>query len=170
MEKVKVSFHQCSLETEAGIGLESGSPEACYAGQTNGLCGAAIPGWLIFTTGLHSGRIGFTVDVLDAEPPLDENWEEIVEVSFVQEDIEASLVHFYGPAAGTLPLAPGTYRARYCAKNMDQANEADTHRGDPPINFYSLIFWPATVASDAILKQTAESARYWHQTYGESPS
>jgi hypothetical protein len=33
-------------------------------------------------TGLHTGQVGFTVDVLDAAPPLDDAWEEIVEVSF----------------------------------------------------------------------------------------
>ncbi len=64
-------------------------------------------GLLYFMMGLHSGLVGFTVDVLEIYPPLDESWEEIVEVSFVQEDAEASLMHFYGPEAGTFPLAAG---------------------------------------------------------------
>ena len=120
-------------------------------------------------TGLHSGLVGFTIDVLDVEPPLDESWEDIVEVSFVQEDEEATLVHFYGPAAGTFPLAPGTYRVRYSAKNTDQGREVDTHTG-PPIDFYSLTFWPAPAASDAILKQTSEEAKCDHQEWGTLPS
>ncbi|MGW0916873.1 hypothetical protein ACWD1Z_34955 [Streptomyces sp. NPDC002784] len=46
------------------------------------LCGAANPGHLFLTTGLHTGRVGLTVEVHEAEPSLDERWEEIVEVSF----------------------------------------------------------------------------------------
>ena len=133
--KVNVSFHQCSLETDSGVGRESGLLDAYYAGQTNGLCGAVIPGWLIFMTGLHSGWVGFTIDVLEAEPPVDESRDDVVEVSFIQEDAEASLVHFYGPAAGTFSFTPGTYRARYSARNVDQACEMDIHTGDHPSIF-----------------------------------
>src|SRR5262249_12792354 len=40
-----------------------------FRGQTNGLCGAAVRGALWLVTGLHTGQVGFTVDVLDAAPP-----------------------------------------------------------------------------------------------------
>ncbi len=90
---VNVSFHQCFLVTDSGLGSEGSDPTDYYLGQTNGLCGASISGLLYFMTGLHSGLVGFTVDVLEINPPLDESWEEIVEVSFVQKDAEASLMH-----------------------------------------------------------------------------
>jgi hypothetical protein len=54
----------------------------CFGGQHNGLCGAAAAGKLWLVTGLHSGRVGFTVEVHDEAPPLDDSWEEIVEASY----------------------------------------------------------------------------------------
>lgn len=30
----------------------------CFAGQRNGLCGAAVPGKLFLITGLHTGKVG----------------------------------------------------------------------------------------------------------------
>jgi hypothetical protein len=47
-------------------------------GQVNGLCGAAVPGMLYLTTGLHTGNVELTVEVLDAEPPVGDEWEEVV--------------------------------------------------------------------------------------------
>ncbi len=34
-----------------------------FAGQSAGLCGAATPGALWLSTGLHTGSVGFTVEV-----------------------------------------------------------------------------------------------------------
>ena len=31
----------------------------CFAGQQNGLCGAAVPGVLFLRTGMHTGTVGF---------------------------------------------------------------------------------------------------------------
>ena len=49
-------------------------------GQTNGLCGAAVPGQLFLITGLHTGSTRVTVEVLDALPPIGDEWEDVVEV------------------------------------------------------------------------------------------
>ena len=38
--------------------------EESFCGQANGLCGAASPHRLFLITGLHTGRVGFTLDVL----------------------------------------------------------------------------------------------------------
>jgi hypothetical protein len=35
-------------------------------GQANGLCGAAVPGLLFLTTGLHTGHTSVTVEMLGA--------------------------------------------------------------------------------------------------------
>ena len=168
--KLGVGYHTATLETATSDGNDERMPEDCFAGQTNGLCGAVVPGMLMLTTGLHHGKVGFTIDVQDDEPPFEEVWEEVVEVSFVQKDAEAILVGFYGSIAGTFTLAPGIYRVRYGARNMSQAWEVDTHTRDQPIDFYSLTFWPAAVTPDAILKQTGEFAKYSHQTWGNPPS
>src|SRR5437763_1575686 len=67
------------------IYVESGQVTAEFdslGGQRNGLCGAAVPGSLFLNTGLHTGEVGFVIEYHDTPPPLDESWEEIVEVSF----------------------------------------------------------------------------------------
>jgi hypothetical protein len=63
----------------------------CFAGQQNGLCGGAVPGCLFLLTGLHTGTVGFVVELHDHPPALDDSREEIVEVSFRSAG-EASLV------------------------------------------------------------------------------
>ena len=135
--------------------------------QENGLCGASIPHalWLVF--GMESGEVGFTIDVLDAAPPLDDSWEEIVEVPFaVAEDSgEINLLQWPGEAVCSIPLLPGNYRVRYCARGMDEGHDTDTILDDEPlVDFYSLTFWPAENAKDRILKQTSEQAQYWDGT------
>lgn len=56
--------------------------EACFTDQVNGLCGASKPGHLFMITGLHTGHVGFTVELHDELPPVDDSWQEVVEVSF----------------------------------------------------------------------------------------
>ena len=34
----------------------------CFAGQVNGLCAAAVPGFLFLVTGLRAGDVGFVVE------------------------------------------------------------------------------------------------------------
>jgi hypothetical protein len=149
-----------------------------FRGQTNGLCGAAVRGALWLVTGLHSGHVGFTVDVLDAAPPIDDAWEEIVEVSLTipseDEDFEYDdreiiyrdvvLAEWSGDECYLIPLSPGTYRVRYCARGMQLGRDRDTLlSGEEPVDFYLLAFWPAEAAPDCIIKQTSENAAYWHQ-------
>jgi hypothetical protein len=63
-------------------------------GQSNGLCGAELPGYLCLTTGLHTGHVRFTVELHDEPPHVDEAWEEVVEVSFRPTTDEVSLVQW----------------------------------------------------------------------------
>jgi hypothetical protein len=175
--KIHVSYSQAYVlmgETEIPDFFDA------FRGQTNGLCGAAVRGALWLVTGLHTGQVGFTVDVLDAPPPLDDTWEEIVEVSFFvgyidpdliedtdiefmdDPDVMAALIEWGGPWH-ELPLPPGNYRARYCARGMQLGRDRDTLLCDEePVDFYSLAFWPAEAAPDCIIKQTSEIAAYWH--------
>ncbi|WP_433125091.1 hypothetical protein ACQPWW_21715 [Micromonospora sp. CA-240977] len=58
--------------------------EEAFAGQVNGLCGAGQSGALFLMTGTHTGRVRFTVEVHDGEPPAAApEWEDVVEVSFL---------------------------------------------------------------------------------------
>jgi hypothetical protein len=143
--------------------------ENSFGGQRNGLCGAAMPGYLFLVTGLHSGEVGFTVEVHDEAPPVDESWQEIVEASFRPAG-EASLLGWGGEWYQPLDLAQTCYRVRYCATGMDEAYAQDTRIEDEPqFDRYLLQLWPAPPQPDTVIKQTSEIAAYWHQTARETP-
>jgi hypothetical protein len=148
------------------IYVDSGSstPELteCFAGQRNGLCGAAVPGFLFLITGLHTGRIGFSVELLDVPPELDAGWEDVVEASFRPQG-DTALVGWGGQGRWPLDLAGRDYRVRYSAARMDQAREQDTRLDDQPeIDRYLLQLWPAPPEPDRVVKQTSAIAAYWH--------
>jgi hypothetical protein len=141
----------------------AGRLEESFQGQSNGLCGAALPGMLFLITGLHTGHVGFVVDVLSEPPELDTTWDEIVEVSFLAGESLTVLEHWNGETVTSVPLSSGSYRVRYCAKNMDRGHEVDTILEDEePVDFYSLAFWPEEALEDCVIKQTSEQAAYWH--------
>jgi hypothetical protein len=130
-------------------------------GQRNGLCGAAVPGQLHLVTGLHTGAVGFRVELYSAEPALADVWEEAVDVSFHPNTDELGLYAFEDMHEFSLP--PGDYRVRYCARGMQQGADEDTLSGHEPIDFYLLQFWPAPPGPDRILRQTSDTAAYWHR-------
>jgi hypothetical protein len=137
---------------------------ACFQGQTNGLCGAAISDILFLITGLHTGRVRLSVDVLDAPPPLDQTWEEVVEVPFVINGEGVSLYDWNGECVCEIPLSTGIYRVRYCVRDMDRGKDVDTIlEEEEPVDFYHLAFWSADLLPDVIVKQTSEIAVYWHE-------
>ncbi len=57
--------------------------DEAFVGQQNGLLGASVRGQLWLTTGLHTGRVQLSISKAEAEPPLDDRSEEIVEATFV---------------------------------------------------------------------------------------
>ena len=75
----------------------------CFSNQRNGLCGAVESGSLFLRIGLHTGRVGFAVELHDQPPPADQVWEEVVEVSFHPES-DAHLLRWGGDGAWPLEL------------------------------------------------------------------
>ncbi|MFI2205397.1 hypothetical protein ACH47Z_32365 [Streptomyces sp. NPDC020192] len=141
-----------------------------FTGQSAGLCGAAVPGALWLTTGLHTGDVGFTVEVHDEAPPLDGGWEDVVEVSFRPVSGETRLVQWAWEDTWELDLDATDYRVRYCAKGMDAARREDTRlEKEPQLDCYLLQFWPAPPAPDRVVRQTSQSAAYWHGYARELP-
>lgn len=139
------------------------------AGQSNGLCGAAIPGALNMVTGLHTGSVPLRVEALAAAPPLDDAWEDVVEVPLFAPDREYMLSAFEEFHEVTLPQV-GSLRARWSAQGMDAAREADNRLdGESALDAYLLQLWPAPPAPDVVLRQTARSAAYWHEVARNSP-
>ncbi len=164
---VRVSYRQ--LYVQNSDPLPEGFPDGAWAGQQNGLCGAAYPGLLFLTTGLHTGNVGFTVESHDHTPPIDDSWEEIVEVSFTPRYGPVALVQWAGEAAWPLDLEPVSYRVRYCARGMDAANAADSRLRGTPIDHYLLQFWPQSIGPDRVVRQTSAHAAYWHRFAREQP-
>ncbi|NBE54377.1 hypothetical protein [Streptomyces boluensis] len=141
-----------------------------FEGQTSGLCGAAEEGALWLVTGLHTGNVGFTVEVHDSAPELDPVWEDVVEVSFRPGSADAALEEWGGERVYALGLSETDLRVRYCALGMDAARELDTRIDQEQVDRYLLQFWPAPPEPDRILRQTSEYAAYWHGTTKESSS
>lgn len=141
-----------------------------FAGQSGGLCGAAVPGALWLVIGLHTGNVGFTVEVHDEDPLLDPAWEDVVEVSFHPVSERTSLVQWAGEAARDLNLTRTDYRVRYCAQGMDEGRKLDTRvAGKPQADSYLLQFWPAPPRADRVVRQTSQKAAYWHRHARELP-
>jgi hypothetical protein len=144
---------------------------ACFAGQSNGLCGAAVPGVLFLNTGLHTGKVHFRAELHDEPPPSGDGWQEIVEVSF-QPAGEVLLAEWGDGETWPLELARTPYRVRYCATGMDEGHDLDTRTDeDPAPDRYLLQFWPDPdgPVPDRIIRQTSEMAAYWHGFAREQP-
>ncbi|MFC7010180.1 hypothetical protein ACFQMH_00305 [Streptomyces viridiviolaceus] len=135
------------------------------AGQTNGLCGAAVPGHLFLTTGLHTGRVGLTVEVHRAAPPLDDGWEDVVEASFRPASPSTVVLPWGDGALCTLDLPTTDHRVRYCGRGMDRGRDEEPAvlEGPDPVDHYLLQFWPAPPAPDLVVRQTSRIAAYWHR-------
>jgi hypothetical protein len=121
-----VHVHYSQIYVQSDDEFPAGFPRDERAGQDNGLCGAGYPGFLFLTTGLHTGSVPFTVESHDHAPPVDDVWEEVVEVSFTPGPGQVALVQWAGEARWPLDLSPVDLRARYCARGMDAARAADT--------------------------------------------
>ncbi|QDY80567.1 hypothetical protein [Streptomyces qinzhouensis] len=167
--EVHVDYGQ--IYVQSGPDSIGPSLDETFAGQSNGLCGAAVPGMLWLTTGLHTGWVPFTVEVHDHAPPLDAVWEDVVEVSFRPTSADSALVQWAGEDFWMLDLAEVDYRVRYCTRGLDAAANGQGTRmdGDPEVDCYLLQFWPAEPAPDRVLRQSSQLAAYWHDYAERQP-
>jgi hypothetical protein len=164
---VSVSYSQIYVESAE----DYADLRECFAGQRNGLCGAAVPGKLFLMTGLHTGQVGFAVEVHDTMPSVEYSAEDVVEASY-RPIGDAVLAPWGGGMGWPLDLRPGVdYRVRYSAWNIDAG-----HQGGPPMDGESLVdryllqFWPARPAPDRVVKETSKQAAYWHKFAREQPT
>ncbi|MFF7250321.1 hypothetical protein ACFZBU_41370 [Embleya sp. NPDC008237] len=140
------------------------------AGQVNGLCGAAVEGYLFLTTGMHTGHVGLTIEVHETPPAVDERWEDVVEASFTPQTRTVWLAQWEGGIACEFELDPVDHRVRYCAVGMDEATaHGVVFDGEPPVDRYLLQFWPAPAEPDRVVRQTSDQAAYWNQVARDRP-
>lgn len=141
-----------------------------FPGQVNGLCGAASPGFLFLITGLQTGPVGFTVELHDEEPSIDDLWEDVVEASFRPESETVAVVEWGGEPVVSMVFGVRDFRVRYSASGMDLARSGPSRfRGDPILDRYLLQFWPAPPSADRVVRQASAAAAYWHNWVRELP-
>ncbi|WP_329004952.1 hypothetical protein OHA18_16360 [Kribbella sp. NBC_00709] len=160
----------------AQIYVESANNSAdlheCFAGQRNGLCGAAVPGTLFLVTGMHTGEVEFAVELHDTMPSVEHSAEDVVEASY--RPIGATVLMTWAGDGGSWPLdlePDADYRVRYSAWGMDAGHQAGPPMdGEPLVDRYLLQFWPARPAPDRVVKETSKQAAYWHGFAREQPT
>lgn len=141
-----------------------------FAGQVNGLLGAAEPGVLYLTTGLHTGDVGFRLVIAERAPELSDEWEDVVEASF-ESDGPSMVVEWGAGALCEFELPSVPHRVRYCARGMDEARDGGVVMDeDPLVDHYELTFWPADPEPDAIVRVGSKSAEYWHDVRNSEKS
>lgn len=136
------------------------------AGQRNGLAGAAQPGFVMLMTGTSVGDVPLRVELYRKAPPLDERWDEIVEVSVDLRSRRLEVTSFDRELDARKLRQNGPHRLRYSALRF----EDDQQRRDDEVALdrYLVQLWPAAMAPDAIVKQTSERAVYWHRLAQEA--
>lgn len=153
--RIDVSYSAASITTDDDV--DRRDPEGSWADESNGLCGAGVPGVLDLVTGTHTGVVPFRIELHSTEPALDPTWEEVVEVSFATRSDRAFLAGLMGQEFA-FPLPRGDYRVRYCAHAFGAATHSDEVRDS-----YLLQFWPAPPAPGRIVVQTSAAAEAWHR-------
>jgi hypothetical protein len=142
-------------DTTYGLDHDHDEP---WADESNGLCGAGVPGFLSLRIGTHTGWVPIRVELHPAEPPVDDSWDEIVEVSFTPLPGETYLAGLDAEDVQQLDLPPGNYRVRYSIHGFEEADTTD----ETP-DSYLLQLWPGSAAPGRIVKQTGKTAAYWHR-------
>jgi hypothetical protein len=143
-----------------------GDDDRSFAGQVNGLVGAANPDGLYISLARRSGGSQVRIVLHDTEPPeAEDTWEDVVEVSVVvPPDADAGWTSWGGDSGGDLALPAGCYRVRVSARGRDAGQEDEF--ADGIVDHYLVEFWTAPTAPDAILRVGSDSARYWHKEWG----
>ncbi|MFI6985289.1 hypothetical protein ACIBSV_42915 [Embleya sp. NPDC050154] len=165
---VHVAYMQMYIDSRANCVPIRDDPRA---GQVNGLCAAAVEGYLSLTTGMHTGCVGLTIEVHDTAPVVDGRWEDVVEAPFTPQTRTVWLTQWEGGIACEFELDPVDHRVRYCAVGMDEANaHGVVFDGEPPVDRYLLQFWPAPAEPDRVVRQTSDQAAYWHKIARDLPA
>ncbi len=168
-----VSYSQFYIECEDPD--DSLYPSDPFYKQVNGLCGAAQAGRLFFTARPKDALIKLDIELLTDEPAIDNQFDEIVEVSFKRESEDVYLCEWAHEEECLLEILEDEYRVRYSVKGFDldyDYENMEEPEGDelpPPLQGqkYLIQLWPCSHKNDQIIKKTTEHAAYWHNVAKE---
>jgi hypothetical protein len=164
-EVVETDYGQFDITYDEEGGFD-GDADRFFAGQVNGLVGAADPHGLYLVLARRSGGSHVRIVRTDREPQDDPAWEDVVEVSTrIPDSGSVGWVTWGGEMSGELPgLTPGDYRVRVSARGRDAG--ANDEFADEVLDHYLLELWLAPEDVDAIIRTTSQDAAYWHSTWG----
>ena len=162
---VETDYGQLDLGWGDGEGFD-GDTDRFFAGQVNGLVGAADPEGVYLVLARRSGGSQVRIEVHDTEPSLTDEWEDVVEVSItVPESAETiGWTTWAGEDGGVLKIPPGAYRVRVNARGRDAG--AEDEFAEEVVDFYLLQLWPTPPRPDEIVRTTSADAAYWHDANG----
>ncbi|MFF4675182.1 hypothetical protein ACFY1C_36465 [Streptomyces sp. NPDC001279] len=134
---------------------------------SNGLIAVAEDGAGILT-GLTVGPVEVTVTTHQSEPPLEGDWDEVVETSFTSSTGSALVTSWEDGGVEDLPdlaaAGPGSYRMRVHARGRDAGRVEDSlGPDDDPVEMYLLQAWPAPAADEQVIRQTDQVGTEWRQ-------
>jgi hypothetical protein len=162
---VRTDYGMLTIEWDEDFG--DGDPAPHFAGQVNGLAGAARPGRLWLVLARRSGGSAVRIETTDAPPEVDPLAEDVVEVSIIiPPGAQPQWVTWAAEETGVLELEAGSYRARVSARGRDAG--ADGEFAEEVVDSYVVELWPGDPAPDTILRTTSRDAAYWHDAWGSS--
>lgn len=108
-----------------------------------------------------------SINILESVPEINVDYDDVVEVSFVNESSTLGLCQWAHEQTYPLELPEGTYRVRYSVKGMGKEHgEGDDWETPVPGQRHLIQLWQSEINSDAILKSQSEPGCYWHKTFG----
>jgi hypothetical protein len=163
-EVVHTDYGQFDLIWGNDFGFD-GDFDRFFDGQVNGLAGAASGEGLYLILARRSGGSPVQIVLHDSEPPLLEDWEDVVEVSILlPAAAEPTWSTWAGETSDSLPIPHGTYRVRVNARGRDAGRDGEF--ADEPVDWYLIELWPAPTQVDTIVRTTTTDAAYWHKEVG----
>jgi len=130
-------------------------PELSFEGDANSLAAGTDDGVLWIRVASQSGYVRFVLDVFDDEPPMPDDYDDIVETRFVPLEPTARLCGFWGESVTEVALNSPMYQARVASRGTDDAwqypeNEEDEQLPRP--DEYLIQLWPASTPVERIVK------------------
>ncbi|WP_427889280.1 hypothetical protein ACQHIV_38605 [Kribbella sp. GL6] len=163
-QTIRTDYGQFDLVWGDGIGFD-GDADRFFAGQVNGLAGAAHGAGVYLHFARRSGGSPLRIVLLDQAPPDSSSWEDVVEVSVdVPPGEGVGWSSWAGESGGRIEGLAGSHRLRLSARGRDAARNGEFEDG--PVDEYLIQLWPARPEPDAILRVGSADAAYWHDAWG----